>query len=65
MAEPNDLVDKLEDSREIVLELINQLTVNPVTLKELSMIGSCTKILNNIKSAIGKGEELVENWEEE
>ena len=63
MAEPIDLLDKLHDSRDIALELLNDLSENPVDPDEIPLVGMCIGAYNNINHAIEVTQRMVTGWE--
>lgn len=63
MAEPIDLLDTLHDSREIVLELMNDLSGNPVDPGKIPLVSMCIGAYNNINHAIEVTQRLVSGWE--
>lgn len=62
MAEPIDLLEKLHDSRDIALELMNDLSDNPVDPDEIPLVGMCIGAYNNINHAIDATQSLVKGW---
>lgn len=64
MPQPIDLLDKLHDSRDIALELLNDLSGNPVDPDEIPLVGMVIGAYNNINHAIEVTQRLVTGWEE-
>lgn len=62
MAGPSDLLDKLTDSKEIALELVNDLSGNPVTSSEEALLCLVMDVCNLLRSATDKTERLIEDW---
>jgi len=62
MAEPVDLKVKIEDSQEIALGLIHDLSSNPVTSDELSCLKLTNDIISLLASGINKCQELIDAW---
>lgn len=63
MAQPIDLLEKLHDSRDIALELMNDLSGNPVDPDEIPLVGMVIGVYNNINHAIDATQRLVTGWE--
>lgn len=62
MSEPADLLDKLQDSRGIALDLIHDLSANPVTAQEERSLRAVSEIQALVASAIRKTTILIERW---
>ena len=52
MAEMSDIVDKLEDVIEVVVEVIHSLSQNPVTSKELETLEHIGRVLSMVRIAL-------------
>ena len=52
MAEMSDIVDKLEDTIELVLKRIHDLSENPVTSEELEMVERIGRVLRMVRNAL-------------
>ena len=65
MPEPDDLKDKLQDSREIAFELLHDLSANPVTNSEETCLALVSEILGLLTSGIDKARRVIEHWPEE
>lgn len=64
MSEPADLKEKLEDAREIALDLVHDLSGNPVSSCEELCLMQVSAALALIRSALGKIAEAMERWPE-
>ena len=62
MPEPVDLLNKLEDSKEIALDLVNELSGNPVSSLEEELLSHVMDVCNLLRSAVRKTEHLVTDW---
>ncbi len=62
MAEPSDLLDKLADSKEVAIGLVNDLSNNPVTFSEEAALCLVMDVCNLLRSASRKTEQLIEGW---
>ena len=65
MAKCNDLKRKLQNTQELVFELLNETSLNPVTPSEEGCIVLLSAIYDLIRSAIQKATQLVSEWPEE
>ncbi len=64
MSDPAELLDKLGDTREIALDLIHDLSANPVTDQEERSLRTVIEIQAQVASAMHKTTILIENWPE-
>lgn len=62
MVGPADLQDKLQDSRVIALDLMHDLTGNPVDAAEERSLRTVSEIQVLLASALHKTTILIENW---
>lgn len=65
MAEPVDLLEKLQDTQGIALDLIHDLSANPVDSQEERNLRTVCEIQALVGSGIHKATILIENWPEE
>jgi len=52
MAEIADIIDKLEDTIEVTLEVIHNLSKSPVTSEELETLEHIGRVLRMVRSAL-------------
>lgn len=62
MSTPADLLDKLQDTRDIALDLIHDLSGNPVDPQEERSLKTVCDIQDLVASALHKTTILIENW---
>lgn len=64
MAKPSDLIDKLDDAQEIVLDLIHDLSGNPISTQEAVCLRVAGDTYSLIFSAGDKARRIKEEWPE-